>query len=260
MINVLTPLGDPVDENGCGQTQLDDDNDGVFNFFDICPDTPEGTPVDPTGCPRVADEDFDGVEDSLDKCPGTPLGDTVDENGCGQTQLDDDNDGVKNFFDACPETPAGTTVDPRGCEIIIDTDLDGVADENDECPNTPFGEEADDKGCSATQKDDDNDGVNNLLDKCPDTPENTPVDSEGCVTDNATCAIIISSTPPSETVLCLDKPVDAWEASAQTNCADPNLSVNVSGLPTGLDFETNVTGNQVKLVFSGTPKEKGVFL
>ena len=66
---------------------IDDDNDGVFNFFDICPDTPEGTTVDPRGCPRVADEDFDGVEDSLDKCPGTPLGDSVDENGCGQTQL-----------------------------------------------------------------------------------------------------------------------------------------------------------------------------
>ena len=27
-----TPLGEAVDENGCGQTQLDDDNDGVFNF------------------------------------------------------------------------------------------------------------------------------------------------------------------------------------------------------------------------------------
>ena len=86
-------------------------------------------------------------------------------------------------------------------------------------------ENIDDKGCSATQKDDDN-MVNNLLINVQ-IFRNTPVDSEGCVTDNAACAIIIS-TPPSETVLCLDKPVDAWEASAQTNCADPNLSVNVS--------------------------------
>ena len=27
-----TPPGEAVDENGCGQTQLDDDNDGIFNF------------------------------------------------------------------------------------------------------------------------------------------------------------------------------------------------------------------------------------
>ena len=37
-----------VDKQGC---DLDDDKDGVHNCMDLCPDTPENTPVDQNGCP-----------------------------------------------------------------------------------------------------------------------------------------------------------------------------------------------------------------
>ena len=36
----------------------DDDNDGVKNFFDACPETPAGTTVDPRGCEIIIDADL----------------------------------------------------------------------------------------------------------------------------------------------------------------------------------------------------------
>ena len=34
-----TPYGEDVDENGCAASQKDDDNDGVNNLLDKCPNT-----------------------------------------------------------------------------------------------------------------------------------------------------------------------------------------------------------------------------
>lgn len=56
----------------------DDDNDGVCNLYDKCPDTPEGIKVDGAGCPL--DSDNDGVPDSIDECPTIPGPPT--NNGC----------------------------------------------------------------------------------------------------------------------------------------------------------------------------------
>ncbi len=56
----------------------DDDNDGVCNLYDKCPDTPEGLKVDGAGCPL--DSDNDGVPDSIDECPTIPGPPT--NNGC----------------------------------------------------------------------------------------------------------------------------------------------------------------------------------
>src|SRR2546430_3991494 len=61
---------------------LDSDKDGVPDGIDKCPNTPPGTEVDSTGCPRFKDSDGDGVPDDRDKCPGTPPGSRVDANGC----------------------------------------------------------------------------------------------------------------------------------------------------------------------------------
>lgn len=49
---------------------IDQDNDGVCDQWDKCPDTPEGIRVDGSGCPL--DSDGDGVPDSIDKCPTIP--------------------------------------------------------------------------------------------------------------------------------------------------------------------------------------------
>ncbi|MEO5345227.1 MAG: OmpA family protein [Magnetococcus sp. YQC-9] len=58
----------------------DDDQDGVLNSKDQCPNTPKGVKVDEKGCPL--DSDKDGVTDDKDQCPNTPLGAKVNTVGC----------------------------------------------------------------------------------------------------------------------------------------------------------------------------------
>ena len=45
-----TPIGEPVDANGCSQSQLDSDGDGVMDSDDFCPTTPIGETVNSDGC------------------------------------------------------------------------------------------------------------------------------------------------------------------------------------------------------------------
>ncbi len=69
------------------------------------------------------DSDNDGVYDYMDKCPDTPENVSVDDNGC---PFDSDHDGVYDYKDNCPDTPAGAPVNIRGCwtlsNILFDTD------------------------------------------------------------------------------------------------------------------------------------------
>jgi len=92
----------------------DDDNDGVNNNMDLCPNTPAGVKVDAKGC--ELDSDNDGVVDSKDMCPNTPAGVKVNAKGC---ELDSDNDGVVDSQDLCPNTPAGNVVNSDGCVKVI---------------------------------------------------------------------------------------------------------------------------------------------
>ncbi len=57
----------------------DEDGDGVFDFWDRCPNTPPGVEVDEYGCP--IDSDGDGVPDYRDLEPNTRPGAFVDEHG-----------------------------------------------------------------------------------------------------------------------------------------------------------------------------------
>ena len=162
-----TPNGALVDARGCG---IDSDGDGVPDHSDRCPNTPQGVPVDAFGCPQ--DSDGDGVPDILDECPDTPEGTPVDARGC---PLDTDQDGVINSKDLCPNTPFGAEVDINGCPF--DTDQDGVPDYLDQCPNTPFGTPVNEKGCAL---DSDGDGVPDVIDACPNTYPGLAVDEVGC--------------------------------------------------------------------------------
>lgn len=65
-------------------TVEDEDNDGVFDFYDLCPGTPFGVEVNEFGCP--IDTDGDGVPDYLDKDQNTRPGAFVDKNGVEITQ------------------------------------------------------------------------------------------------------------------------------------------------------------------------------
>ena len=99
--------------------------------------------------PVAVDSDGDGVLDTNDKCPNTPDNTTVDVTGCPVAQ-DDDNDGVLNILDKCPNTPAGVQVDAKGCKINPDLDGDGVLNAQDMCPDTPANSAVDQNGCPAT--------------------------------------------------------------------------------------------------------------
>ncbi|NVJ51384.1 MAG: right-handed parallel beta-helix repeat-containing protein [Gammaproteobacteria bacterium] len=129
----------------------DDDNDGVSNANDLCPNTPIGASVDESGCAASQrDSDNDGVVDSLDAFPFDPS-ETVDSDGDGvgnNADDDDDNDGVADTQDAFP-------LDPNES---LDNDNDGIGNNAD--------------------PDDDNDGVNDLLDAFPFDPAES-LDSDG---------------------------------------------------------------------------------
>ncbi|MFQ5414970.1 MAG: thrombospondin type 3 repeat-containing protein, partial [Phycisphaerae bacterium] len=129
----------------------------------------------------VFDDDDDGVENDIDACPDTFIGLEVDEVGCADNQRDTDNDGVTDDDDVCPDTPAGAVPNATGCAPVeLDTDNDGVTDDVDECPLTPPTAEANDAGCAATQIDSDGDLVLDIVDACPDTPAGATVDVFGC--------------------------------------------------------------------------------
>lgn len=142
----------------------DADKDGISNYRDKCPDTPEGVTVDKAGCP--IDKDSDGVADYLDACP--ELAGLKDLKGCP----DADSDGIADKDDECPD--AKGLVAFNGCP---DTDGDGVADKNDRCPEKTGLKAL--KGCPDT----DNDGVADLDDKCANTKAGYKVDASGCAID-----------------------------------------------------------------------------
>lgn len=179
-----TPAGSTVDENGCAESQKDDDLDGVNNAMDACPNSPAGSPVDSSGCAASQeDSDADGVMDAYDDCPSTTLGETIDAAGCATSQLDSDSDGIMNDRDQCPNTSAGANVDGFGCASDErDTDSDYVVDSKDICEGTSILEVADEDGCSDSQKDGDNDLFTDDIDQCPLTPlsEKEDVDVNGC--------------------------------------------------------------------------------
>ena len=104
--------------------QVDQDDDGVSNENDDCPE--RSGLLKYKGCP-VPDEDGDGINDENDKCPNAEG--TVQYRGCPVP--DSDKDGIPDDKDTCP-TVAGLPA-YNGC-AIPDTDKDGVNDELDKCP------------------------------------------------------------------------------------------------------------------------------
>ena len=86
---------------------------------DLCPKTVSGLTVNADGCAESQlDDDNDGVDNMNDLCPNTVSGLMVNTNGCAENQLDDDNDGVNNADDLCPNTPEGERVDAKGCILF----------------------------------------------------------------------------------------------------------------------------------------------
>ncbi len=81
------------------------------------------------------DDDDDGVNNDKDKCPNTPPHVSVNQRGC---PVDSDNDGVPDFEDLCPlevgSLEFAGCVSPHIERILFeDRDADGVFDVDDAC-------------------------------------------------------------------------------------------------------------------------------
>jgi len=89
----------------------DDDNDGIDNDVDNCPNTPntDQADADNDGIGDVCDNDADndGVSDSEDLCPNTPAGAVVDFDGCELFSLPSSNFTVKTTGESCIENNDG---------------------------------------------------------------------------------------------------------------------------------------------------------
>ncbi|MFK7946386.1 MAG: OmpA family protein [Saprospiraceae bacterium] len=109
----------------------DDDNDGIPNTSDLCPDIFGDEQAQ--GCP-IADDDNDGLANHEDRCPTTPG--MLEFAGCPDT----DNDRIPDIHDLCPNE-AGV----KSCKGCPDTDGDNVPDKIDQCP-TEKGR-GDNEGC-----------------------------------------------------------------------------------------------------------------
>jgi outer membrane protein OmpA-like peptidoglycan-associated protein len=116
---------------------FDQDNDGMPDTLDQCPQFPEDKDgyQDEDGCPEY-DNDGDHIPDSLDKCPDEPedRDGFEDEEGC--PDKDNDNDGIPDSLDRCPGIPEDRDgfEDSDGCPDY-DNDLDGIPDSLDKCPD-----------------------------------------------------------------------------------------------------------------------------
>lgn len=76
---------------------------------------------------KMKDDDKDGVPNYVDAEPNTPEGSYVDSKG--QALKDTDNDGILDLYDACVDKAGPYSND--GCP---DTDGDGIGDNKDKCP------------------------------------------------------------------------------------------------------------------------------
>lgn len=124
----------------------DEDNDGIKDKEDQCPDRPGK--VELFGCP---DGDNDGIADDEDACPKDAG--KLEFKGCPDT----DNDGIPDKDDACPSENGSREL--KGCP---DKDKDGFADKDDKCPDQAGKKEL--NGCP----DRDGDGIADNDDQCPD--------------------------------------------------------------------------------------------
>jgi outer membrane protein OmpA-like peptidoglycan-associated protein len=113
----LSPVESLSDKMSGIQNKIDDltkdsDNDGVSDFFDKDPETPDDCEVYGSGKP--VDTDGDGIPDCRDEEPFSPRGAEVDERGVA---IDSDGDGVPDILDMEPNTPRGAIVDASGRQI-----------------------------------------------------------------------------------------------------------------------------------------------
>lgn len=122
-INPLATIYDDVADvkNKVKLLTGDADKDGVADYLDKEPETPEGAKV--TGAGESQDTDGDGIPDFKDAEPFSDKGQPVDATG---KMKDDDGDGVPNTRDLEPNTPKTNLVNFQGKSIPTADYIDPV--------------------------------------------------------------------------------------------------------------------------------------
>lgn len=164
---------DPDNNTICGTTPsfsiftilepLDQDNDGIFDSEDNCPETPNAdqADLDNDGYGDACDSDIDGdgIVDDEDRCPwiASQNNDDLDGDGLGDICDDDiDGDEVANNEDNCPFADNANQVDfdsdGKGDACDLDDDNDGIKDSDDNCAGTQADVLIDEGGCSSAQR------------------------------------------------------------------------------------------------------------
>lgn len=108
-LDSLIELEDKVE-----QLLLDDDEDGVANYYDSEPETEEGAWTDGKG--RTLDIDGDGVPDFRDDQPYSEKGSEVDDRG---VMIDVDHDGIPDYRDKDTNTPASSVINTDGEAVNV---------------------------------------------------------------------------------------------------------------------------------------------
>ena len=166
----------------------DDDNDGICNAFDDCPNTPAGQGVNPDGCSCTQVTVDDGDPCTLDACLNGIVTNTFQ---------DSDGDGTCDANDGCPNDPNKIAPGICGCGVSdADTDGDLTADCNDGCPNDPNKIAPGICGCGVSDADTDGDLTADCNDPCPLLPnlvngnacDDGNANTENDVVTNCVCA------------------------------------------------------------------------
>jgi len=162
----------------------DQDNDGVQNHLDNCPEISNvdqlNSDSDAAGDACDADDDNDSFLDATDNCPVISNTDQANNDNDANGDACDDNDDNDNFndnVDNCPfvanNNQLNSDNDSLGNACDINDDNDNFNDNVDNCPLVSNNSQANLDGDTlgdACDADDDNDGRNDSIDNCPSIP------------------------------------------------------------------------------------------
>jgi hypothetical protein len=195
-----------------GEGLADEDDDGVPDIADNCPDIVNANQADADSDSRgdVCDPDPDSDGVRIDNCPlhHNPAQIDSNGNGTGDACEDRDEDGVPNSLDTCPDQitrdQRDSDGDGAGDACDDDDDADWILDATDNCPLNPNFDQHDTDGdgigdacdhdidgdgapnpnrlCAALNlpelNDQDLDGVGDRCDNCPGEPNPTQINSD----------------------------------------------------------------------------------
>ena len=193
----------------------------------------------------TADNDNDGVFNTADNCPNTANADQADADGDGVGDVcqDTDGDGILDINDNCPNisNTDQSDIDGDGIgDVCEDQDGDSIPDGQDNCPNTANADQADGNG----------NGIGDVCDTSFENPNNISlqITSERCENqDNGTIKIDVTETFVNYTVTVTGNGVNLSQLITNTSTTFTDIPVGLYTVCVSVDgrdfeqcFEINI--------------------